>query len=179
MKQVTAGIFESRDDAEKAVNSLHLQLHIPNDEISYIYRNTEGKTEEIDPRKITASTPAEGATRGAAIGGALGIAVGIATVAGVIPILGPILAAGPLVSALGITGAIGSAAAGGVTGAAAGGIIGALTSWGIGREHAQHYEDRVRAGNILVAAHAEDDLDVRKVLEDSGALDVHVYTLRV
>lgn len=177
MKHMTIGLFSDRANAEAAINRLHNDLKVPTDDISYIYRNSEGDVQEVDAGKIASDTPAEGAGKGAMVGGAIGALAGLATVAGVIPVIGPLFAAGPLAAALGLTGAIGTTAAGAATGAAAGGIIGALMNLGIGEEKAQHYADRVGEGDILVAAHTEHD--ARQVLEECGAVDTDVYTLAV
>ena len=177
MKHMTIGLFSDRSNAEAAINRLHNELKVPNDDISYIYRNTEGDVMEVDAKSIATDTPAEGAGKGAMVGGAIGALAGIATVAGVIPVIGPLFAAGPLAAALGLTGAVGTTAAGAATGAAAGGIIGALANLGIGTEKAQHYADRVGEGDILVAAHTEHD--ARQVLIDCGAVDTDVYSLTV
>jgi len=177
MKHMTIGLFSDRSNAEKAINRLHNELKVPTDDISYVYRNSEGVVQEVDARKIATDTPAEGAGKGAVVGGAIGALAGIATVAGVIPLIGPLFAAGPLAAALGLTGAVGTTAAGAATGAAAGGIIGGLANLGIGQEKAQHYADRVGEGDILVAAHTEHD--ARKVLVECGAVDTDVYSLTV
>lgn len=177
MKHMTVGLFSDRANAEKAINRLHNELKIPTDDISYIYRNSDGAVQEVDAGKIATDTPAEGAGKGAVVGGTIGAIAGLATVAGVIPVIGPLFAAGPLAAALGLTGALGTTAAGAATGAAAGGIIGALTNLGIGSEKAQHYADRVGEGDILVAAHTEHD--ARQVLTECGAVDTDVYTLAV
>lgn len=174
---MTIGVFTDRSNAEAAINRLHNELQIPNDDISYIYRNTDGEVQEVDAAHISTDTPAEGAGKGAMIGGSIGALAGIATVAGVIPVIGPLFAAGPLAAALGLTGALGTTAAGAATGAAAGGIIGALANLGVGEEKAQRYADRVGAGDILVAAHT--DKDARTVLEECGAIDTDVYSLAV
>ena len=179
MKKFTIGVFTAREDAEKAINQLHNEMKIPTDDLSFVYRNREGEVKEVDAGDVATSTPAEGAGKGAAMGGAIGAIAGLATVAGVIPVIGPLFAAGPLAAALGLTGALGTTAAGAATGAAAGGIIGALTHLGIGEEHAQRYADRVAAGDILVAVHADEELDVRSTLIDCGALDVESYALAV
>jgi uncharacterized membrane protein len=93
--------------------------------------------------------------------------------------VGPLFAAGPLAAALGLTGAVGTTAAGAATGAAAGGVIGALVNIGVTEEHAKQYEDRVNAGDVLVAVHAEEDIDVAGLLTGAGALEVNVYQLTV
>jgi len=113
MKQLTLGVFLSRADAERAINELHQEARIDKNDISYIYRNQEGRVREVDADDITGDTPIEGAKKGAAIGGTLGALAGLATFAGVLPIIGPLVAAGPIAAALGLTGALGSAAAGG------------------------------------------------------------------
>jgi len=177
MKHMTIGLFSDRGNAEAAINRLHNELKIPTDDISYVYRNTQGEIQEVDAGKIATDTPAEGAGKGALVGGTIGALAGIATVAGVIPIIGPLFAAGPLAAALGLSGAVGATAASAATGAAAGGVIGALANMGIGTEKAQHYADRVGEGDILVAAHTEHD--ARQVLEECGAVDTDVYTLTV
>ena len=177
MKHMTVGIFSDRSNAEAAINRIHNELKVPNDDISYIYRNMDGDVMEVNAKHITTDTPAEGAGKGAAIGGTIGALAGIATVAGVIPVIGPLFAAGPLAAALGLTGAIGTTAAGAVTGAAAGGVIGALANLGVGQEKAQHYSDRVSEGDILVAVHTESD--ARSILEESGAVETEVYSLAV
>jgi hypothetical protein len=179
MKQHTIGTFTAREDAEKAINEVHNKLNIPNEDISYLYRNTEGETHHVPAHEIATPTPAEGAASGIAIGGTIGALAGIAAVAGVLPVLGPILAAGWLATALGITGAVGVTAAGAVTGAAAGGVIGALANIGVGQENAQRYADRVNAGDVLVAVHADESVDVAGVLRSCGAPEVNTYRLTV
>jgi uncharacterized membrane protein len=175
MKKLTIGIFSARTDAEKAINELHNKLDVRTDDISYIYKDSEGNVKEVDADDVASNTAGEGAKKGAAIGGTLGALAGIATVAGIIPIVGPIFAAGPIMALLGITGAVGTTAAGAVTGAAAGGIIGALVNLGVGKEKAQHYSDRVAAGDILVAVHSDDTAEVSQLLGDCGAADIEVY----
>ncbi|MES2994695.1 MAG: DUF1269 domain-containing protein [Patescibacteria group bacterium] len=179
MKKFTVGVFAAREDAEKAINRLHNELTIPNEDISYLYRNSEGEVREVHAEHIATSTPVEGAGKGAAVGGAIGALAGIAAVAGVIPVIGPLFAAGPLAVALGLTGAVGTTAAGAMTGAAAGGLIGALANMGIGEERAQRYADRVSAGDILVAAYADEGTDVQSLLTDAGALETETYSLKV
>jgi len=177
MKHMTVGLFSDRSNAEAAINRLHNELKIPTDDISYIYRNIDGDVQEVDAGDIASDTPKEGAGKGAIVGGTIGAIAGLATVAGIIPVIGPLFAAGPLAAALGLTGAVGATAASAATGAAAGGVIGALANLGIGKEKAQHYADRVREGDILIAAHTEHD--ARSVLEACGAVDTDVYSLTV
>ena len=175
MKYLTLGIFTTRGDAEKAINVIHRDLNISHDHISYLYKNTDDETKEVNPEEVTATTPAEGAKTGAVIGGSLGALAGIAAIAGVIPVIGPIFAAGPLLAALGLTGAVGTAAAGAIAGAAAGGLIGALVNLGVSEERAKVYADRVSIGNVLVAVYSDEENKVGDVMTRCGAEEVEMF----
>ncbi|MBU1293144.1 hypothetical protein KJ819_03740 [Patescibacteria group bacterium] len=179
MKTFTIGAFVNREDAEKAINQLHNDLKVPADDISYVYRNTEGEIKEEDADDIARSTVTESAGKGAAVGGTVGALAGLAAFAGIIPVIGPLFAAGPIAAALGFTGAVGAAAAGGVTGAAAGGILAGLVRLGISEEHAQRYVDRVEAGDVLVAAHTDKEDEAVTIFKDAGASNVETYQLTI
>lgn len=180
MKEIVIALFSAREDAEKTVQMLHHDVGIDVAEISYLYKTIDGQEKEIDTESLVSDTPAEGAGKGALIGGGLGTVAGIITIAGLVPVIGPIFAAGPLVAALGIgAGAVGTTAAGAVTGAAAGGLIGALVAWGTPEEVAKSYEERVLAGDILVAVHTEKPDEVRAVMESNNALEVNQYAISV
>jgi hypothetical protein len=178
MKKYTIGTFPSRARAEDAINRLHTELGIGTDEISYVYKNTDDEVKEVPAEDVSGDTPTEGAQKGAIIGGSIGALAGLAAIAGVIPVLGPILVAGPLVAALGLgAGTLGTAAAGAITGAAAGSLIGALMNMGVSKQKAQEYEDRVLAGNVLVAVHTEEGTGVEAILTDCGATDIEAFML--
>lgn len=177
------GLFPSRDEAERAINQIHRDCKVKKEEISYVYKDVAGEVKEGDVDSAAGMTPAEGAKTGAGVGAAVGAVAGLAVVAGVMPVIGPIFAAGPLVSALGLTGALGTTAAGAVTGAVAGGLIGALVGLGVDEPKAKEYQDRVLAGDILVAAHIKDndteEEKVRDVMLDNNASQVEGYEVSV
>ena len=179
MKELTIGVFESREDAERAIDRLHSDLDIDHDDISYIYRSTDGQVREVDARRVASRTPREGAKTGAVVGGAIGALAGIAGVVGAVPIVGPIIAAGPLAAALGLTGAIGATAGGAAVGAASGGLIGALMNIGVGEEYAQRYSDRVHAGDVLGTVHSEGRASGVMLLEECGADQTTTYAVTV
>jgi len=181
MKQLIVGTFASRSDAENLIDHLHRARGVSQDDISYVYRNTEGEVTEVDSDEVAAKTPKEGAKRGAVIGGAAGTLAGVATVVGLIPVIGPIFAAGPLIAALGIgAGAVGTTAAAAVTGAAAGGVIGALTKYGASEGEAKSYEDSVLSGDVLVAVYTEDENgQITAIFADHGATAVNAYAPQV
>ena len=179
MKKHTIGVFAQREDAEKVINHIHNELSVSNDQISYMYRNTENEIKEVEADDISSNTPREGAEKGAKTGAVIGALAGIAAVAGIVPVVGPLFAAGPVLTALGIGGAVGTTAAGAVGGAAVGGIIGALANLGVGKERAKQYEDDVMSGNVIVMVHADDDMPVETAMREHGAMNVETYTVNV
>lgn len=178
MKQFTIALFDSREHAEEAIRTVTKEHDIDAGDISYAYRNTNGDVTEVDPKDVDGESIAEGAGDGAMVGGTIGALAGLVTAAGVIPVIGPLFAAGPLVAALGLgAGAVGTTAAGGLTGAAAGGLIGALSAWGVDATKAKEYEDQVSAGNVLLTVHADESVNLIPVLSNCGATDVNVYSV--
>lgn len=106
---------------------------------------------------------AGGALAGGVIGGTIGLLAGIGALA--IPGVGPFIAAGPIMAALG-----GSAVGGGV-----GLIIGALTGLGIPEYEAKRYEDRIKAGSVLISVECDtsDEIDrAKQVLKDNKIEDI-------
>jgi len=178
MKQYTTALFPSRATAEIAIEKLNKDLNISSDDISYVYRNTEGKIKDVDTEDMTSDSgsAAEGAKDGAMIGGGIGAAVGLATAVGMIPVIGPVFAAGPLIAALGLGGAAAATATGALTGALAGGLIGALASIGLSESTAKRYEDKVLAGHVLVAVHTDSVNNVEAIFQECGATDIEITT---
>jgi hypothetical protein len=177
MKRHTIGVFLTRKDAENAIKYITTELKVPDRDISYVYKNTEGEVKEVDAGDLRAGKTASGAGAGATTGAVIGGLAGLAVATGILPVLGSLLVAGPLVTALGLTGAVGTTAAGAVTGAVAGGLIGALTNLGVSSEKAKLYQDRVMAGNILVAVFANEEIDVLLAMKKYNATDVEVYAV--
>lgn len=174
------GVFADRTDAENAIEDLKSENYDVKD-ISVITKNTDDATVINNNTGTTGNNVANGAASGAATGGVIGalagLLVGIGAIA--IPGFGALLIGGPLAAALGLTGAAAATVSGAVTGAVAGGLVGALVGIGVPEEDARVYEDRVRAGGILLAVptrdHNEDD--VREIMEDDGADRVRAFTM--
>jgi uncharacterized membrane protein len=181
MKHLTTGVFESRDAAEKAINHIHNELNIPNEDISFIYRNTKGEVHEVDSSAISTATPSEAAASGATIGGTLGTLAGLAVVAGLIPVIGPVIVGGSIAAAIGLgtASAVGTTLAGTAVGAAAGSLVGGLAGMGVGTENAQRYADLVMAGDILVAVYSTDPANVVLLLDKMGAIEIDKYAPKV
>jgi uncharacterized membrane protein len=175
MKKNIFALFSDIDVADKAINEIHQSAGIEKEEISYVYRNKDGDKVDGTADDIANETTAEGAADGAKVGGMIGAGIGLAAVIGV---AGPlaVIATGPIAVGLGLTGAVGTVAAGGVAGAAAGGIIGALMNLGLTDEKARAFEERVEAGDVLVAVHAEDDEPIIKILTDHQAQEIEIIS---
>lgn len=161
--KATFGIFNSRYEAERAVDALKTQGFRSSD-ISVLMPDKDS-TKDFAHEKSTKAP--EGATTGAAgglvVGGTLGWLVGIGSLA--IPGIGPFVAAGPIVAAM----------AGAGIGGTLGGIAGALIGLGIPEYEAKRYEGYVKEGGILLSVHV-DDTDWKKKAKETlvscGARDI-------
>ena len=171
---VVTGVFESRGDAERAVNQLR-SLGLGQDKIGLI--TPESRPEAIERGVPVTDTeePGMGRAMGAAVGGAMGAAggatLGLAAATLAIPGVGPVIAFGVIgAAALGIVGA--------ATGAAVGDAVEEQLGEGVPHEDVFLYEDALRHGRSIVIAHVEDDRAdrAREVIKDAGAADIE--TLR-
>ncbi len=165
------GVFNSRQGAEQAIGALR-EHNIADTDISYV-----GGSDKVTMHTADGGEVAEGAGSGAITGGVIGAIAGLVVANGILPGLGTLFVAGPIATALGLTGAAATTAAGAMTGAAAGGLLGALTGLGAPDEDAHLYEERVKSGGILVAATIDnsDESEVRQVFEKNGADEVRIY----
>lgn len=172
MERTVIGVFNDPSHAEMAIDELKT-LGVKDTDISYIY-SSEGKTVAEDAsgeRKV-----GEGAASGAATGAVLGGIAGLAVATGILPGLGALFVAGPLATALGLSGGAATTAAGALTGAAAGTLVGALAGLGVKEEEAKVYEERVRLGGILVTARTSDPLRAADIFTSHGAEEVREYS---
>lgn len=174
--EVVTGVFESRDNAEKAISQLR-SLGIPDQRIGIL---TPGRASADTIEKGVPVTdtedPGMGRAMGAAVGGAMGAAggatLGLAVATLAVPGIGPVIAFGMVGAALlGIVGA--------ATGSAIGDTVEEELGEGIPHEDVYLYEDALRHGNSIVIAYADegDQEDrAKEVLNRAGAEDIE--TLR-
>jgi hypothetical protein len=144
MKKAVIGIVESRVQAEAIVDRL-LSAGFAANDISALFPDDKGtKAFAHEQHTKAPEGAATGAGAGGLVGGTLGVLAGIGALA--IPGLGPFIAAGPILAGL----------SGIAAGAAVGGLTGALVGMGIPEFEAKMYENKLKAGNILVSVHTED-----------------------
>jgi hypothetical protein len=166
------GVFQKREDAERAYDSLINRGYDPKDIILLMSDKTH-KTHFKDRDHDTdlGNKAAEKAGIGSAIGGTAGAVIGAIAAIGTtvaLPGLGLVIA-GPIVAAL--TGA----GAGGLTGGLIGGLVGA----GIPKEHATLYENSIKKGGIVVGVVPKSEQDREAIGQDwrtYGGESVYGYT---
>jgi uncharacterized membrane protein len=161
MLKTVIGLFDSRDQAEKAVSDLRNSgFH---EEISIVAADKDKaagqhKTGEMGMNEGSITT---GVSTGGVLGGLAGLAAGVGSLA--IPGIGPIIAAGPI--------------AGLLSGAATGGIAGGLIDWGIPAERGKYFEGKIREGKILASVRTEEAkiTNAADILRKNGANDVETH----
>lgn len=168
--EVVTGVYESRNDAEKAVHQLK-SLGIPDNRIGLLTRGNVEEHRETAPVTDT-EEPGMGKAMGAAVGAGMGAAsgatIGLAVASLAVPGIGPLVAFGMLGAAL--LGAVGAAA-----GSAVGDTVEEELGEGIPHEDLYIYEDVLRSGKSIVIAYPEDGDQTDKaaeVLEETGAEDM-------
>ena len=156
-------IATTQGQAERIITRLQSQ-GFADSEISVLLPDSAGTGDFGHVKSTKASEGiAVGATTGGVAGGALGLLAGIGALA--IPGVGPFIAAGPIMAAL----------SGAAIGATTGGLVGGLVGLGIPEIEAKRYEDKLKKGNYLISAHADDGKQVdraKKIFEELGAEDI-------
>lgn len=164
MKSV-AGIFSSRDAAERAVRRL-ASLRIPHDRLTLLTPGTDGRrlaSVPVDEGEAPGTGAAIGAVTGVAAGAGVGVPIG-AAVSVVVPGIGPIIAFGLLGAALF-----------GAGGAAIGNALENTLTQGLPRDDLFVIEDALRGGQSVVIAFVDDEATAqraRAALAEDGALDM-------
>ena len=156
MDHLVSGLFTNSKKAGEAVAELKQEGFT--DDISIIAKDSEDAEQSSHQVKQDVK---DGALGGAVTGGVLGAITGIIAGAAsvLIPGLGTLVVAGPLAATWGVTG--------GALGALTGGLVGAMVDAGIPEEKAKMYEDRIKAGDVLVTVSTdhEDEAAIQRILD--------------
>lgn len=164
-----SSIFNNRVDADKAFDALQ-EAGVNQKDISVVMRNDTEVSEVNDKAAV-------GASSGALVGGLAGLLVGVSAL--IIPGIGAVVVGGPIVAALGLTGAAAvatGAATGAVAGAATGGLVGGLVGLGLTEEDAELYETKIKKGAVLLYITTDKDNEgmVKRVLANNNASEIQV-----
>lgn len=159
MAHLITGIFVNSKDAGEAVSELKTKGDAK--DISLIAK-------DIDSGKVESHTIKQDGTEGAATGATTGAIVGAATtlLAGITAVLVPGIGL--------VAGSLAVALAAAATGAVAGGLIGYLVDKGIPENRAKEYQDRIDAGDVLIAVETdhENESVIADILSAYGAIDI-------
>ncbi len=169
--RMLSGMFNDRDNAEKAYKSLRDRGYTEDDINVMMSDETRDSwfsdDEDYDDTEL-GSKALEGSGVGSAIGGTLGAIIGGIAAIGtnvLIPGLG-LVVAGPLAAALA------GAGAGGLTG----GLVGALVGAGIPEERAKYYEEGVKNGGVVFGVNPKNDEDADHFSKDwKNYQGEHIY----
>lgn len=152
-RRTAAATFDSRDDAERAVDRLR-DAGFDSERIGWAMRQGDTPEGAEDVSKDVAGGATAGALTGAGLGAA-GAAVGMA----LIPGIGPFIAGGYLATILTTAG----------VSAAAGGLLGGLAGLGFDEGETRHYEEAFKGGRAVVTVDAGDRYtEAADILRDSG-----------
>ena len=163
-----AGVFNSRDDAARAIQGLR-SAGIAQERIAFLIPGTTDRAVEESVPTTDTEQSGMGTAMGGTVGGAMGVAggasLGAAAASLLVPGVGPVLAGGIIGAALlGIGGA--------ATGAAAGAALEKGLADGIPHDELYVYEDALRKGRSVVIAFVDDTEaaeSARNVLAQAGA----------
>lgn len=165
MKNAVFAIVSNAIQAEAVVDELRL-AGFANHDVSVLFPDVEGTQEFAHAKSTKAPEGAViGASAGGLLGGMAGWVLGIGTLT--LPGVAPLIAAGPIFAALG----------GMAIGGAAGGLSGALAGLGFPEYEAKLFAGKLQDGNILIAAHTENDRETRTardIFERAGAHDIGI-----
>jgi len=165
-----AGIFQTREDALRAVENLR-GLGLSDENLSLLSPGTTPPEAESDVPTSDTEQPGMGNALGGLVGGAMGAAsgmtLGAAAASLLVPGVGPIMAAG-------IVGAALFGAGGAAAGIAAGGALEDTIAHGLPHDELFVYEDALRQGRTVIIAQVEDEQAeaTRGALDAAGAESV-------
>jgi outer membrane lipoprotein SlyB len=143
-QECVVAVYESGVRAQLALEKL-LATGFPKAGVSVVARSIKGAETDVKKALQFGDEMERDGTLGAGLGAIVG-ALGGGTVmtafgASVLVVAGPLVA---------------------LTGAIVGGLVGAIAGWGIHRDQAAKYQQKIEAGKVLLLAH---DADPRKVAE--------------
>ena len=149
--RIASAVFDSRDEAERALSELRSAAGISENSISIVGRSDETGTGSTGMGTETTGSVTDDhneeaksdVVKGGVIGAGTGAILGIAALA--IPGVGPLAAAGAIAASAIPTGA----AIGAGAGLAAGSIAGLLSNHGVDEGDSRYFEERISQGGYF------------------------------
>ena len=165
-QKVIVGVFQNREQAQKAVTDLE-HAGFTENQIGFAIRKPGGPDEpKLNIAEAKEPSSGKTAAKAAVGGGVVGSVVGALT-ALLIPGIGPVLAGGILAGAFG----------GAVVGAAAGDMVGTFMDMGVTENQAHYYEREFKAGRALVMVNTTDrQQEAQQILDRDGAIQQKTRT---
>jgi hypothetical protein len=164
-----AGIFQTRSDAERALENLRTTVGLPDENLNLLSPGAAEQPAETEVPTSDTEQPGMGNAVGGLVGGAMGAAggmtLGAAAASLLVPGVGPIMAAGIIGAAL-------FGAGGAVAGMAAGGALEGQLAQGLPHDEIFIYEDALRQGRTVVIVQLEAEgqvYSVQSALSEAGA----------
>lgn len=158
-EECVVAVYENTQQAKAAIDRL-IASGFAQQYISLVTKSLQNETAAVK-RALELGDQAE---KDAAIGAGIGSIIGLLGGATVVSMAGMgVVVAGPL---------------GAMAGAVVGGIIGAIRGWSVHKDHIPKYEEKVRAGKVLVLAHGNDPRAVaaaEKTLHATRPLEIHLH----
>jgi hypothetical protein len=171
--RLVTGLFRDRDSAERAYQALEGRGY-QRDDLNVLMTDETRKKYFADdnaPKTELGTKALEGAGVGAGVGAVTGGVIAAVVAAATIAIPGVgLVVAGPIAAAL----------AGAGAGSVAGGAIGALVGAGIPEERAQHYQNGLSEGGIVLGVNPRTDDDAEYFEQEwKNSQGEHVYGRRI
>lgn len=155
-EECVVAVYDTISQAQCAVQALK-DSGVPSDKVSLATKTLKPEEEVREAIEF-----GDEMSKDAAIGAGAGVLLGLLAEATVFAItgIGAFLVTGPIV-------------AGGIVG----GLIGASAGWGVHKDHIRAYEEKLKAGKVLVIAHG-DPLSVtaaENILSETSPASLHLY----
>ena len=175
MKKIIIAVFLDKNDVDSSLRSL-IKKGFEVKDFSIIMKKLALHKESLIVGKVTDGAAA-GIATGGVVGGLTGLLVGIGAVT--LPGVGSLLVSGPIASLIGISGALGATASGAFTGILTGGFIGVLLGFGIPEDQARIYEEKIKAGSVVLLIPVSEDNENKalEILELNNAQQIRTIVL--
>lgn len=157
----TVGVFHQKSAAEHALDALR-NVGMKNTRLAFNRAADTSVTERAGTGGLT----------GGLIGVVLGALAGLAIAYNIMPGLASINFAGPLATAIGLTGIAATTVGGALTGLVTGAIIGVIAGLALSTSSSVKTDEETE---VVVTTETNDPLQAKRIMREYGADDVRTY----